>query len=124
MTVDTHNAFVQMYIIKIIMNIKVPLVDMLIDIEPDVFESYIIEEDNEKMVYVHVMKSIYGMLQALLLFYKKLRKDLEEIGSKINPYDTITSYIDDLRSSHKDSKVNDGNDERGNVRAMALAKLS
>jgi hypothetical protein len=27
------------------------------------------------------------MLQASLLFYEKLRKDLEEIGFKINPYD-------------------------------------
>jgi replication fork clamp-binding protein CrfC len=60
------------------------------------------------------------MLQALLLFYKKLRKDLEEISFKVNPYDpcvahriingkqlTITWHVDDQKSSHEDPKVND-----------------
>jgi hypothetical protein len=59
------------------------------------------------------------MLQASLLFYKKLRKDLEGIGFKINPYNpcvanrtingkqhTLTWHVDDLKSSHVDSKVN------------------
>ena len=60
------------------------------------------------------------MLQASLLFYKKLRKDLEEIGFTVNPYDpcvanriingkqhTVTWHVDDLKSSHVDPKVND-----------------
>jgi hypothetical protein len=102
------------------MKIKVPLVDMLIEIELKIYESYVVKSDNEKVVYVQLLKASYGMLQALLLFYKKLRKDLEEISFKINPYDpcvenriisgkrlTITWHIDDLKSSHEFSKVND-----------------
>ena len=65
-------------------------------------------------VYVQVMRAIYGMLQAALLWYKKFRKDIESIGFQVNPYDpcvanriidgkqhTVTWHVDDLKVSHK-----------------------
>jgi hypothetical protein len=89
---------------------------------------------------VEVLKAIFGMLQASLMFYKKLRRDLEEIGFIVNPYDpcvanrivkgkrhTITWHVDDLKSTYEDAKVNDefhkwldikyGDDKLGKVRA-------
>jgi len=51
------------------------------------YGTYALEDDNEKVLYVQVLKDLYGMLQASLMFCKKLRKDLEEIGFKVNPYD-------------------------------------
>ena len=61
----------------------------------------------------------YGMLQSALLYYNKFKKDIEQIGFKINSYDpcvanqmvnstqhTITWYVDDIKSSHVDKKVN------------------
>jgi hypothetical protein len=67
-----------------------------------------------------MIKALYGMLQLLLLYYKKFCKDLEEIGFEINPYNpcianrvvnnkqhTVTWHVDDLKSSHVDPKVND-----------------
>ena len=69
---------------------------------------------------MQVLKAIYGMLESALLFYKKFRADLEEIGYEINPYDmcvankiingkqhTVTWHVDDLKFSHEDPKVND-----------------
>jgi hypothetical protein len=67
------------------------------------------------------LKAFYGMLIASLVFYNKLRKDLESIGFKVNPDDpcvvnrtikgkqhTVTWHaVDDLKSSHVDPKVND-----------------
>ena len=60
------------------------------------------------------------MLEASMLWYKKLRGDLEEQGFEFNPYDgcianrmkngkqhTIRFHVDDLLSSHMDPKVND-----------------
>ena len=60
------------------------------------------------------------MLISALLWYKKFQKDLEGIGFIFNPYDpcianrivkkkqqTIRFHVDDLKSSHVDSKVND-----------------
>ena len=67
-----------------------------------------------------VLRAIYGMLVASLLFYKKLRKDLENIKFVFNLYDpcvanriingsqhTIRFHVDDVMSSHEKSKVND-----------------
>jgi hypothetical protein len=66
------------------------------------------------------LKALYGTLQSALLFYKKLKKDLEGIGFKINPYDPCVAnrtvngkqhavmwHVDDIKSSHVDPKVND-----------------
>ena len=60
------------------------------------------------------------MLVVSLLWYKKLRKGLEQIGFKFNPYDpfvanrqqyksqhTILFYVDDIKSSHVKKEVND-----------------
>ena len=60
------------------------------------------------------------MLQAALLWYKQFRADLEGIGFKFNNYDpcvankmvngkqhTVRFHVDDLMSSHVDTKVND-----------------
>ena len=60
------------------------------------------------------------MLIAALLWYKQFRSDLQSIGFKFNPYDccvanqkvkgkrhTVRFHVDDLMSSHVDTKVND-----------------
>ena len=39
------------------------------------------------MFYVLIEKALYGMLRAALLFYRKLRADLEDMGFEVNPYD-------------------------------------
>ena len=70
------------------------------------------------MLYVRLSKTLYGMLRAALLFYKRLRSDLENMGFKINPYDpcvannmvnghhmTICWHVDDLKVSHKDENA-------------------
>ena len=48
--------------------------------------TYLIQESGGKILYVKVLKAIYGMLQSALLFYNKLWKDLEDSGFKVNPY--------------------------------------
>ena len=60
-------------------------------------------------------KALYGMLKAALLFYKRLRFDLEEMGFVVNPYDlcvadmmvngaqiTACWHVNDLKISHRD----------------------
>ena len=125
MSNDVPNAFVQTDMEspngeKVMMKIRGPLVDMLLKLAYDVYKDYVVYENGVKVLYVECLKAIYGTLQASLLFYKKLRKDLEEIGFKVNPYDpcvanrivngkqhTVTWHVDDLKSSHVDPKVND-----------------
>jgi Reverse transcriptase (RNA-dependent DNA polymerase) len=125
MTADIPNAFVQTEMIsdnkeKVVMKIRGPLVDMLVSLDRDLYSPYVVEENGRKVIYVQLIKALYGTLQAALLFYKKLRKDLEAIGFKVNQYDpcvanrlvngtqqTVTWHVDDLKSSHKEAKVND-----------------
>ena len=58
------------------------------------------------------------MLRAALLFYKRLRSDLDHMGFGINPYDpfvankivnghqmTICWHVDNLKLSHKDDNA-------------------
>ena len=80
------------------------------------------------MLYVRLSKALYGMLRTALLFYKRLRSDLENMGFEVNPYDpcvankmvnghqmTIYWHVDDLKVSHKDE---------GAVTALALKLAS
>jgi hypothetical protein len=126
MTADIPNAFVQTDAKaytdgdRITMKIRGALVDILVSIDPDLYGPAVTYENGEKVLYVLVLKAIYGMLQSSLLYYKKFRKDIEEIGFKVNPYDpcvanrtvkekqqTVTWHVDDLKSSHVDPTVND-----------------
>ena len=102
------------------MKIRGALVDMFLKLDSELYVPFITYENGEKVLYVCLLKALYGTLQAALLFYKKLKKDLESIGFKVNPYDpcvanriingkqhTVTWHVDDLKSSHVDPKVND-----------------
>ena len=67
------------------------------------------------MLYVKLIKALYGTLRAALLFWRQLSRKLVEWGFTINPYDwcvanklvlrsqcTIIWHIDDLKISHAD----------------------
>jgi hypothetical protein len=122
MKLDIPNAFVQTEISldgdKIIMQIRGQLVDILLELCPGVYNDYVIIEGQHKILYVIMLKALYGMLISSILYYKKFRKDIESIGFE-DPYDicvanrkvngkqqTVTWYVDDLKSSHIDSRVN------------------
>ena len=121
---DVPNAFVQTPMPvdsePVFMKITGALVDMLIEIAPEVYKPFVMFENGQKVLYTQVMKAIYGMLVASLLWYRKFRADLEGIGFEFNPYDpcicnrmidgkqhTVRFHVDDLMSSHMDPKVND-----------------
>ncbi len=125
-TFDIPNAFIQTPVEeqddqgdRIVMKIKGAMIDMLLDID-QTYKDFITEEKGQRVLYVHILRAIYGMLMSGLLFYKKFRASIERIGYKINPYDpcvankiirgkqhTLTWHVDDVKGSHVDSKVND-----------------
>ena len=66
------------------------------------------------MLYIRLSKALYGMLRAALLFYKRLRSDLDNMGFGVNPYNpyvankmvnghqmTICWHVNNLKVSHK-----------------------
>ena len=131
MTCDIPNAFIQALMPEIkegeervMMKITGVLVDMLVEINPQLYGPYVVYEKSRKVLYVRVLRAIYGMLEAALLWYKKFRHELEQEGFEFNPYDpcvanrqrngsqhTILFHVDNLKSNHKDLKVNDQFDQ-------------
>ena len=58
----------------------------MVELDPQTYQDFIVLEDGKKVLYLWVLKAIYGLLKSALLFYKKLQKDLENIGFEINFY--------------------------------------
>ena len=92
------------------------LAELMAKIDPELYGPYLTESKRgEKLLYVIMCKAMYGLLRSALLFYLKLRADLEEFGFKFNDYDpcvankmvngkqmTVTFHVDDLKISHVD----------------------
>ena len=66
------------------MKITRVLVDYLVEIAPEIYGPYVVFQNGKKVLYVQVLKAIYGILVALLLWYKQFCCDLEEVGFKFN----------------------------------------
>jgi hypothetical protein len=105
---------------RITMKIEGPLVDKLVDLEPERYKNFVTYRGMTPVLFVIVTNVMYGILQAALLFCEKLVNDLKTIGFEVNPYDpcvanrmvngiqhTVTWYVDDVKSSVADPAVND-----------------
>ena len=118
--IQTENERLQDHHKKDILKVKGRLADMLIMIAPEVYGAYATKENGITVIYLEILRALYGMIKSPLLFYRKLRKDLEEAGFKINPYDicvanklvngkqfTVMWHVDDLKISHVEKAVVD-----------------
>jgi len=128
MTADVPSAYIQCPIPegkagsdRIMMRISGVLADMLVELNPELYGPYRVYQRGTPVIYVLVLRAIYGMLESALIWYQKFRVDLEGIGFVFNPYDpcvanrienglqhTIRFHVDDCMSSHMDPRVNDG----------------
>ena len=95
------------------------LAEMVVRIDPSMYREYVMYSKNGlPMLYLRLSKALYGMLRAALLFYKRLRSDLEDRGFVVNPYDpcvankmvdgaqiTVCWHVDDLKISHRDKEM-------------------
>ena len=126
MTADIPNAFIQAKMPepkkgdeRVVMKITGVLVDLMVELAPEVYGPYVVMEKGQKVLYVQVLRALYGMLIAALLWYKRFKSDLEKEHFKFNPYDpcvankmvnhkqhTIRFHVDDLMCSHVDTQVN------------------
>ena len=61
---------------------------MLVKVALDIYRNYFTrDQKGQAILYVRLQKVLYGLTRAALLFYRKLRKELEEYGFVINPED-------------------------------------
>ena len=101
---------------QVILKIKGQFVDIMCQVNKE-FEKDVMFENGVKVLYLKVIRAIYGCIQSALLWYNLYSATLEKEGYKINPYDrcvankningslcTVVWYVDDNKVSHKRSR--------------------
>ena len=102
----------------ILMVLRGPFVDMMCQVNLE-FKKYICYDNKgRKMLYMQVLRSIYGCIEAAMLWYELYASTLKGLGFIINPYDrcvanaiiegkqcTIMWYVDDNKISHMNPAV-------------------
>jgi hypothetical protein len=96
------------------------MVDLLIEIDHAMYFPCVTYENGVKVMYVELLKALYGTIRAARLFWEKLSTKLNEWGFATNPYDscvankivngkqlTVAWHVDDLKVSHVDVTVVD-----------------
>ena len=62
------------------------LVDILVEINPDVYKDYVtLDRKRKKQFLVQCQNALYGKMVASLLYYFKFVKSLTDIGFFLNP---------------------------------------
>ena len=60
----------------VIMKIAGVIVNPMVEMEPYVYGPYVVYENGHTLLYIKVLKDIYGMLVSSMLWYKKFRNDI------------------------------------------------
>ena len=121
-TVDIPGAFMQGDQDETVhMRLEGTLAKLLTKCNPKLYRLYVVTENNKPVLYVELIKALYGTLRATLIFWRKLTSKLMDWGFTINPYDwcvankqiegrqcTLVWHVDDMKISHGDSRVVDG----------------
>jgi len=94
-------------------------VDIMCNVNPEYLND-VRYEGKKKVLYVRILKALYGTIGSALLWHSLYTEVLEKEGFKLNPYDrcvankvingkqcTLAWYVDDNILSHNDSKVVD-----------------
>ena len=116
---DIPGAFMQADMDEIVhMRLDGKMAELLVRIDPNTYEEYVVHENSKPALYVVLKKALYGTLRAALLFWRRLSSQLSEWGFEANPYDpcvanktingkqcTILWHVDDLKISHEDPEV-------------------
>jgi hypothetical protein len=119
--IDLPGAFMQADMDELVyVRFTGTIVDLLLEIDPDMYGPCVVIEGKEQVIYVQLLKALYGTVRAARLFWEKLSGVLLEWGFKPNEYDpcvmnkmvegkqlTVAWHVDDLKVSHVDSKVVD-----------------
>ena len=116
---DIPGAFMQGEQDKTIhMKLEGTLGELLAKCDPTKYQPYLGIEKGKPVLYVELVKALYGTIHAALIFWHKFTKQLTEWGFTMNLYDwcvanklvqgsqlTITWHVNDLKISHVDKEV-------------------
>ena len=102
---------------KLLMKFRDKFVDIMCEVNPE-YKQFVIEENGKRVLYIKIIRAIYGCIESALLWYELYVKVLKGMGFVLNPYDkcvankminkkqcTIAWYVDDNKISHVDPAV-------------------
>ena len=116
---DVLGAFMQADIDELVhVRFTGEMVKMLLQIDKQMYSEYVVMEKGEQVMYIELLKALYGTLCAAHLFWEKLSKQLIDVwGFVPNKYDDcvvnkmingsqmiVVWHVDDLKVSHMDAK--------------------
>ena len=116
---DVPGAFMQADIDELVhVRFTGEMVKMLLQIDEQMYSEYVVTERGEQVMYMELLKALYGTLHAARLFWQKLSKQLIDVwGFVPNKYDdcvvnkvingsqmTVVWHMDDLKVSHVDPR--------------------
>ena len=118
-TVDILGAFMQGEQDETIhIKLEGTLAELLAKCDLTKYQPYLVIENGKPVLYVELVKALYGTIRAALIFWHKFTKQITKWGFTVNPYDwcvanklvcgsqpTITWHVDDLKISHVDKEV-------------------
>ena len=119
-TADVAGAFLLANMIDfVLVKLKGESVSIMCKMNPS-YKQYVTIENGKEVLYLQLVKALYGCIQSALSWYKTFTGKLSELGFTLNKYDpcvankwingsqcTICWYVDDTKMSHKDPKVID-----------------
>jgi hypothetical protein len=92
-------------------------VNIMCDVSPE-YEKFVCYENGKKVLYLELLKALYGCVQSVLLWYELFSGTLKGMGFELNPYDTciankktdkkqctIAWYVHDTKISHVDDNA-------------------
>jgi hypothetical protein len=100
-----------------IMKIEGLDVDIMCEVDGD-YKQFVMMENGKKVLYLELVKALYGCVRSALLWYELFSSTLVHMGFILNPYDpcvanklidgkqcTLVWYVDDNKVSHVDLNV-------------------
>ena len=102
---------------RVLLKLKGIFVDLMCKANPK-YRKYVCYKKGEKVLYLKLLRALYGCIESALLWYELFTSKLKSMGFELNPYDkcvankmvngkqcTVLWYVDDVKISHVDKKV-------------------
>jgi hypothetical protein len=117
-TADIAGAYLKAYMKDfVLMKFTGNTVRILCEMNPK-HKSFVAVENGQEVLYVCLIKAIYGCVKSALLWYELFSTTLQKKGFELNPYNqcvancqidgkqcTIGWYVDDTKISHEDPAI-------------------
>jgi hypothetical protein len=117
-TADVVGAYLHAYMPDfVLIKLTGETVELMCQVNPK-YRAFVVVENGKPVLYLQLLKALYGCVKSALLWYDLFTETLKERGFVLNPYDpcvanciidgkqcTIGWYVDDTKISHVDPDV-------------------